>query len=156
MEYFMNDRIRTIRVYLGLTQEEFAEKLFMKRNSITQIELGNRNPSNRLIKAISDIFSINENWIRTGNGDMIKQMNDEDIINTWIDTILETKMNDIKHNLALNLRNMSKDNWMVLCDIANILNCDCNKANLLKSIINLSESECEILCVVLNGIKNKI
>lgn len=152
----INERVRILRKHFGLTQKEFAEKLGFKQNSIAQIEIGNRTPSDKLIRIICDTFSANEVWIKTGDGNMLKPTNNEDIIYTWIDTVLETKINDLKHNLELNLKNMSKDDWVLLVNVSNILSQDCNKSSLIKSIIDLSESECEILYAVLNGIKNKI
>ena len=41
----MNERIKQIRRELGLTQQEFAERIGLKQNSIALIESGKRNIS---------------------------------------------------------------------------------------------------------------
>ena len=66
----MHERIKTLRKELGLTQQEFAEKINLRRNSIAQIELGYRNPSGAVVALICREFDVNERWLRTGEGEM--------------------------------------------------------------------------------------
>lgn len=74
----MNERIKTIREDRKLSQSEFADMLDLKRNSISLIELGKRNPSDRTINDICREFSVNEHWLRTGEGEpYIKGSDDE-------------------------------------------------------------------------------
>lgn len=65
----MNERIKKVRKALDLTQQEFAEHIGMKRNSIALIENG-RNTSDQTVFAICREFNVNEEWLRTGNGEM--------------------------------------------------------------------------------------
>lgn len=74
----MNERIKKVRKANGLTQTEFGEKIGVKGNTITNYETGLRNPSDAIIKAICREFSVNELWLRTGEGDMKTSLEDED------------------------------------------------------------------------------
>ena len=65
----MNNRIKWIRKQKNLSQADFAEALNLKRNSISLIEVGKRNPSDRTIMDICKTFNVSEEWLRTGNGD---------------------------------------------------------------------------------------
>lgn len=65
----MNKRIRKLRKTLDLTQQEFGERIGMKQNTISLIE-GGRNTSEQTIFAICREFNVNENWLRTGEGEM--------------------------------------------------------------------------------------
>ena len=67
----MNERIKKVRKALDLTQQEFAERIGMKRNSIALIENG-RNTSDQTVFAICREFNVNEEWLRTGAGEMFK------------------------------------------------------------------------------------
>ena len=67
----MNERIKKVRKALDLTQQEFAERIGMKRNSIALIEKG-RNTSDQTVFAICREFNVNEEWLRTGAGEMFK------------------------------------------------------------------------------------
>lgn len=66
----MHNRIKTIRTSAGLTQQEFADKLGIKRGTIANYELGRNEPIDAVINLICREFSISENWLRTGEGDM--------------------------------------------------------------------------------------
>lgn len=66
----MNSRIKEVREAKGLSQADFAEMLNLKRNSISLIEVGKRNPSDRTIIDICNTFNISEEWLRTGKGEM--------------------------------------------------------------------------------------
>lgn len=65
----IGERIKELRKALGMTQEKFAERIGLKRNSVALIELG-RDTSDQTIFAICREFRVNEEWLRTGAGDM--------------------------------------------------------------------------------------
>lgn len=73
----MNERIKEIRKSLGMTQSTFASKIGLSRNYIAQLEIGTRIPPDRTISDICREFSINEQWLRTGEGDMYVLVEDE-------------------------------------------------------------------------------
>lgn len=70
----MYKRVAEVRKTANLTQGEFAEKLGLTRNFISLIENGNRIPSDRTISDICREFSVNEKWLRTGEGEMFIQL----------------------------------------------------------------------------------
>lgn len=77
----MGDQIKALRKALGLTQEEFAKKLAVPRNSIAGYEIGRREPSKAMVALICREFGVNEIWLRTGEGgddNMFTQMSEDD------------------------------------------------------------------------------
>lgn len=66
----MKDRIRKVRKALDLTQRGFAERIGMKSNTIATYEMGRATPSDAAINNICKEFDVNENWLRTGEGEM--------------------------------------------------------------------------------------
>lgn len=66
----MNARIKKLRKTLDLTQQAFAERIGLKQNSIALIESGKRNISQQAVLAICREFNANEEWLRTGKGEM--------------------------------------------------------------------------------------
>lgn len=77
----MNGRIKEIRIKLGITQQEMADKLGLKRNTIATYEMGKANPSDRTISDICREFGVNEVWLRTGEGgpdNMFTKISEED------------------------------------------------------------------------------
>lgn len=73
----MKDRLKLLRKDLGLTQEKFAERLKMKRNSIANYEIGRNEPIDAVISLICKEFNVNDKWLRTGEGEMYKKPEDE-------------------------------------------------------------------------------
>lgn len=66
----MNERVKELRLKLGLTQEEFGEKIGLSKSGVSNIENGTRNVSERHIKLISKTFGVSEVWIRNGMGEI--------------------------------------------------------------------------------------
>lgn len=64
----MNERIKKIRKYFELTQQEFADRLHIKRGAIANYEIGRNDPIDAVISLICKEFSVNEVWLRTGEG----------------------------------------------------------------------------------------
>lgn len=74
----INERIKEIRNKEGITQQAFANRVKLKRGTIASYEVGLLEPSDRTIKDICDEFHINEEWLRTGEGEMQSKNAKED------------------------------------------------------------------------------
>lgn len=66
----MNQRIRTLRKTLQLSQKSFGEKIGLKQNAISYMEKPNATITEQNIKSICSLFNVNEDWLRNGNGKM--------------------------------------------------------------------------------------
>ena len=66
----MSRRIRDIRKKLGLTQSDFGRKIGIEGGSLSMIERGINSLTEQNIKLICSIYNVNEDWLRTGNGEM--------------------------------------------------------------------------------------
>lgn len=67
-----NERIRVLRKQLGLTMEAFGGKLGVTKNAISNIESGTRGVTSQMHSAIIREFDVNEEWLRTGEGEMFR------------------------------------------------------------------------------------
>jgi len=65
----MNERIKKIRNDNHLTQERFAARLGVKRNTVATYEMGRSEPSDAVISLICREFFVNEEWLRHGIGE---------------------------------------------------------------------------------------
>lgn len=66
----MNQRIKIIRASLNLSQDDFCKKIKLSRSHISSIENGRKSITDRIVSDICREFNVNENWLRTGNGDI--------------------------------------------------------------------------------------
>lgn len=68
----MNNRLYELRKDLQLTQEQFAKKLNISKGHVSTMEGGKRVLTDRTITDICRIFSVNEEWLRDGKGEMYR------------------------------------------------------------------------------------
>jgi transcriptional regulator with XRE-family HTH domain len=80
------ERIIQVRKSLDLNQTKFAEKSGMSRNFVNRMENGEFQPSDRTISDVCRRLNINENWMRTGEGEMKSQTEDE-YMKMWVDLV---------------------------------------------------------------------
>lgn len=115
----MNERIKKIRKEVGLTQQEFAEAIKVKRNTVATYEMGRSIPSDAAISLICRAFDVNEEWLRTGEGEMfIEKTKDEQIAEMLADIQLSGE-DSFKHRLASALAAFTEDDWN---DLERLLN----------------------------------
>ena len=69
----LNERIREVRKYLGLSQKDFAEKVGISQRSVSWGEQPGNNVPDSTIKSLCIVFRISEAWLRTGEGEMLEQ-----------------------------------------------------------------------------------
>lgn len=95
----INQRFREIRKSLKKNQEEWGGVLGITRSGVADIEAGRRNVTEKHIKflCIEPISGkyVNENWLRTGEGDMFKQLPEEDEIAVYVSNLLEEPDNPL-------------------------------------------------------------
>lgn len=85
----MNERIKKLRKTLKLTQQEFADKLNIKRGSLANYEIGRNEPIDAIISLICKEYNVNEIWLRTGEGEMFRQLPEEDEVAAYVSDLLE-------------------------------------------------------------------
>ncbi len=74
----MKEQLKKLRKHLDMTQQAFADKIGMKQNTIAQYEMGRTTPSDAIVFSICREFGVNENWLRTGDGEMFIDVPVED------------------------------------------------------------------------------
>lgn len=118
----ISSRIKKLRkVHLKLSQQEFADKLLLKRNSIAHFETGVRNPSDRTIITICETFNVNEHWLRTGEGEMFRKQSEEEEIAAYMGKLLNnSNVNaDFQKRFIKALSKLSIEDWKIIekfCD----------------------------------------
>lgn len=92
------------------TQEAFAKKINLKRNTIAIFETGKQNISDRTIADICREFEVNEDWLRYGEGDIFKQKSDDEI-NALVE---KYKLDDISKNILSTFVEMNENERAVM------------------------------------------
>nr|DAK33777.1 MAG TPA: helix-turn-helix domain protein [Caudoviricetes sp.] len=116
----MGERVKELRKVLGLSGEKFGEKIGVTRSAISDIERGRNGLSEQNILAICREFNVNEEWLRTGTGEMFKDMSlDEEIIN-FIGEIQWDASNTFKKKFISAIAKLNDDEWKVLEKIISV------------------------------------
>lgn len=110
----MNERIKRLRKVLELTQQEFAERIGVKRNTIATYEIGRNQPIDAVITLICREFNVNEAWLRTGEGNMFANISRNDEIRGFVEQVLSEESNSFKVRFINMLSQLSIDDWVVL------------------------------------------
>lgn len=72
------ERVKQIRKEKKLTLERFGEKVGVTKQTISRIENGINALTEQMILSICREFNVNEEWLRTGEGEMFSEMPAED------------------------------------------------------------------------------
>ena len=107
----MNERIKEIRNALKMTQQEFAERIKIKRNTVATYEMGRSIPSDSAIALICKEFSVNEDWLRNGNGEMFIPISKSEQISKMISEVLKSDEDSFKRRLINALANLDDSGW---------------------------------------------
>ncbi len=99
---------------MDLTQQEFAEKLGIKRNTIATYESGRNEPIDAVISLICTKFNVNENWLRHGNGEMFAELDMEDQLMAWAGKVLGGQDSKFKKRFVTMLMGLSDSEWEFL------------------------------------------
>lgn len=107
----MNERIKALRKELGLTQQQFADLMKVKRNTVATYEMGRSIPSDSAIALICEKCNVNENWLRTGNGEMLKKVSRNDYLANWFGTVLQEPDKSFKKRFLNLLSRLDESEW---------------------------------------------
>lgn len=88
------ERIRTVRNHFDLTLEKFGDRIGMKKNSVSQLENGKNSLTEQTLRFICREFNVNEDWLRTGEGEMFIQKTEEEEIADLVYDLLDPKDDD--------------------------------------------------------------
>lgn len=108
----MNERIKELRKSLGLTQLEFGEQVGVKANTIGNYEIGLRTPSDAVIRAICREFNVNENWLRTGEGEMFNPQDEK--LAAFIGSLVADDSEPFKRRMVELLADLTPEEWKLL------------------------------------------
>lgn len=70
----MNERIKSVRKALKLSQDAFGEKLGMTGGGVSLLELGKRSVTEQVVKSICREFNVDYLWLTTGEGEMFTDL----------------------------------------------------------------------------------
>lgn len=106
------ERVKEVRKSLNMTLEKFGEKLGVTKVAISNIEKGNRNLTEQMVKSICREYNVNYDYLMYGKGDVF-----DDLPQTILDELcaqynldeLDRQIVDIYISLPKQLRDSVKE-----------------------------------------------
>lgn len=109
-----NTRIRKLRKALDLTQQEFADRLSIKRNTVATYETGKSNPSDAAVNLICREFHVREEWLRTGSGEMFRELSRDQELAAFFSDVLRDESDDFRKRFISMLSRLDSSDWAEL------------------------------------------
>lgn len=123
MELNIGERIEILRKDLSMSRRVFGERLGVSESVIVNIEydrLKRPDQKESLYKLICKEFNVNEEWLRTGNGEMFVPLTRNQLITDFTaDLIMED--NTFKKRLVEALAKLDESEWEFLEKLAESL-----------------------------------
>lgn len=83
------NRVRVLRKTIGLTLEKFGDPLGVGKTAISKIENGENNLTDQMIISICREYNVNEEWLRTGEGEMFRKLTPQEEVASYVSDLLE-------------------------------------------------------------------
>lgn len=110
----MYNRIRELRNTLRLTQQEFADSIGVKRNTIANYETGRNDPIDAVTSLICKTHHVREEWLRTGRGPMFHDHSRDDQIMDFVASAMSGESDNFKRRILSVLARLDEDHWELL------------------------------------------
>ena len=110
----MNERIKEIRTALGLTLDDFGSRLGVARSTVSNIEAGRKNATQRMMNDICREFHVNPEYLAGESEEMFLEMSKTDEISVFLGDVLREKDESFKKRFVAALAELNDDDWAVL------------------------------------------
>lgn len=114
----INERIKAVRKYTGLSQTDFAERLGTTRGVITNLEFEKTTPNDPFIKLICREFNVSEDWLRTGEGEMMQKLTRNQEIAEFMGRLMNDPDDAPRKRFISIVSKLTVEEWQLLDEIA--------------------------------------
>ena len=117
----IGERIGCLRKELKMSRRVFGEKLGVSESVIVNIEYDRlKRPEQKesLYKLICREFNVDENWLRTGEGEIFKKLNRQQELAQLTATLFKEEEDSFKSRLIMALAQLNEKEWELLEEIS--------------------------------------
>ena len=107
----VGDRVKTIRKELMLNQTQFAEKIGISQRALSSIERETTILTERNTREICRVFNVNEQWLRTGEGEMFLEPSEDEQLAQFVGEILAGRPDDLRRAFLVAMAQLDENGW---------------------------------------------
>ena len=97
----IGERLKALRKELKRTQIDFGGRIAVSQGHLTAMENGKRDVTDKTVKVICMEFNVNEEWLRTGEGEMFAETDDTILAELAAEYHLEGERFDLIRNFLM-------------------------------------------------------
>lgn len=109
----IGERVKKVRKHFDLTTTSFGKQIGVTNASVSMMENGKTNVTERTILAISKEFGVRKEWLRNGSGKMLNEKRTDEQIAEFMGDILKDD-NSFRMRLISVLARLSPEEWEAL------------------------------------------
>lgn len=109
----INTRIAAVIQASGLTKTAFAERVKVSQQHISRLAKDGT-PSDRTIADICREFNVNEQWLRTGEGEMFSTLSREEEITKFAMEIIRDPGSEFQRQLLTTMARLEPAQWKLM------------------------------------------
>lgn len=106
-------RIRDLRKSLGMTLDNFGERIGLKKSAVSLIENDKNSVTDQVVKSICREFNVSEEWLRTGQGEMFKQLSQAELAARTVGEALSSD-NEFIQSVFIALGKLTPAEWQLV------------------------------------------
>ena len=111
-----NNRIKELRLAIGLSQEEYGARIGVTNAAISRLESANRNITEQMLRAICREFGASYQWLTKGEGAMFEDEDNDASLHLMVDRIMASENEWVKQ-IFKGLGNLTSNDWKQINDI---------------------------------------
>lgn len=112
----LNTRIKELRKFLNLSQEEFGARLGVTNAAISRLESGARGATEQILLSIKREFGASYLWLTTGEGPMFEDGGDDAALHVMVDRVMASENERVKQ-VFKGLGSFTEDDWRQVNDL---------------------------------------
>lgn len=109
----INNRISQVIEDSKLSKTDFAAKIRVSQQYVSKLSKDGT-PSDRTLQDICREFDINEDWLRTGRGDMHIKLTRSQEVADFVSDVLRGETDTFKRRFVAALSRLDESDWKVL------------------------------------------
>lgn len=109
----INKRMKAVRKALHMTQEEFGKRLGITYAAVSMTERELNGVSGQNIQAMVREFHVNEEWLKTGEGEMFSPVLSRDDVAAFTGDIMKDE-DDFRLRFISALAKLTPEEWKIL------------------------------------------
>lgn len=114
----INVRIADLISQLGIKKTAFAEQINVSQPFVSGLCAGTKQPSDRTISDICRVFSVSEDWLRYGEGEMLVPLTRDQEIADFMGEVLTDPDASPRKALICAVKKLGPEEWATLAKVA--------------------------------------